>query len=422
MMIRRTLLPIIFLFAVSLLFAKPLLASTSTYYTVGLEKLPQVTYTLTITIVGNGSVSLNATGPYNYNDVVFMTAFANYGWLFHNWTGDLNSSANPGKIVMNGSKAVTANFIPGNTLSLTVMTDKSLYGVSDTVNVNGSLMWVPSNMPVTNGIVAVEVRDPHGSLFTLRTRPTSSAVGTNWLVNFTQLYPCDQNRVPKYSFQPREDVWIYAEWKNFDQINAYNVTETIVFYDPTSAAIGVNFASGTLAPNSVSAVHFRAVEIVDRGAIGTFAVYGSLLSAFPKDGGYPYCPEWSANLSVTPSPVSSPISTSRSALLSDPDGTYSLSFRFPSISVPHGHYNINASTYDFYYKVLITSHTSFYLPLIGDINHDGSVNIFDAILLSNAFNSVPGNPKWNPNADLNADNSVDIYDAILLATHFNESG
>jgi hypothetical protein len=60
--------------------------------------------------------------------------------------------------------------------------------------------------------------------------------------------------------------------------------------------------------------------------------------------------------------------------------------------------------------------------LIGDINHDGSVNIFDAILLSNSFNSVPGNPKWNPNADLNVDSSVDIYDAILLATHFNESG
>jgi hypothetical protein len=228
--------------------------------------------------------------------------------------------------------------------------------------------------------------------------------------------------VPKYSFKPREDVWIYAQWKNFDQINAHNVTETIVFYDPTSAAIGFNVASGTLSPNSVSTVHFRAVQIVDRGVIGNFVVYGSLLSAFPKDGGYPYCQEWSASLSVTSSLGLSPISTSRSALLSDPNGTYSLIFRFPSASVPHGHYNIYASTYDFYYQVLITSHTSFYLPLIGDINHDGSVDIFDAILLSNAFNTTPSNPKWNPNADLNGDSSIDIYDAILLAAHFNESG
>jgi hypothetical protein len=421
-MTRKTLLSVIFLVAISILLAKPLLASTSTYYAFGSENLPQVTYTLTITIVGNGSVSLNGTGPYNYNDVVFMTAFADYGWLFHGWTGDLNSSANPGMIVMNSNKVVTASFIPGNTLSLTVMTDKSIYGVSDTVNINGSLKWVPGNIPVTNGIVAIEVRDPHGSLFTIRTRPTGSAVGTNWLVNFTALYPCDQNGVPKYSFKPREDVWIYAQWKNFDQINAHNVTETIVFYDPTSAAIGFNVASGTLSPNSVSTVHFRAVQIVDRGVIGNFVVYGSLLSAFPKDGGYPYCQEWSASLSVTSSLGLSPISTSRSALLSDPNGTYSLIFRFPSASVPHGHYNIYASTYDFYYQVLITSHTSFYLPLIGDINHDGSVDIFDAILLSNAFNTTPGNAKWNPNADLNGDSSIDIYDAILLAAHFNESG
>jgi hypothetical protein len=325
-------------------------------------------------------------------------------------------------IVMNSNKAVTANFIIGNTLSLTVISDKSIYGVSDTVKVNGSLMWIPNSVPVTDGIVAVEVRDPHGSLFIVRTRPTGSAVGSNWLVNFTQLFPCDQNGVPKYNFKPGEDVWIYAQWKNFDLINPHNVTETLVFYDPTSAAIGINFASGTLQPNSVSAVHFRAVEIVDRGVTGNFVVYGSLLSGFPKDGGYPYCPEWSVSLSINPSPLFSPISTNRSALLSDVDGTYGLIFRFRSGSVPHGGYNINVSTYDFYYKVLVTSHATFYLPLIGDINHDGSVNIFDAILLSNSMNSVPGNPKWNPNADLNGDSSVDIYDAILLGTHFNESG
>lgn len=39
-----------------------------------------------------------------------------------------------------------------------------------------------------------------------------------------------------------------------------------------------------------------------------------------------------------------------------------------------------------------------------------------------AFNSAPGNLRWNPEADLNGDNSADIYDAILLAAHFDESG
>jgi parallel beta-helix repeat protein len=56
----------------------------------------------------------------------------------------------------------------------------------------------------------------------------------------------------------------------------------------------------------------------------------------------------------------------------------------------------------------------------GDINGDGTVDIYDAILLAGAYGSKPGNPSWNPNADLNDDNTVDIYDAIILANHYNQ--
>ena len=58
--------------------------------------------------------------------------------------------------------------------------------------------------------------------------------------------------------------------------------------------------------------------------------------------------------------------------------------------------------------------------LLGDINKDWVVDIFDAILLAGAYNSKPGDPNWKPNADINGDNAVDIYDAILLANHFNQ--
>lgn len=58
--------------------------------------------------------------------------------------------------------------------------------------------------------------------------------------------------------------------------------------------------------------------------------------------------------------------------------------------------------------------------LLGDINGDGVVDIYDAILLSNAFNTTPSSPKWNPNADLNGDGAVDIYDAIIMANHFGQ--
>jgi hypothetical protein len=56
----------------------------------------------------------------------------------------------------------------------------------------------------------------------------------------------------------------------------------------------------------------------------------------------------------------------------------------------------------------------------GDLNSDGTVDIYDAILLANAYNSRPENPNWNANADINGDNIVDIYDAIILANHYNQ--
>ncbi len=54
----------------------------------------------------------------------------------------------------------------------------------------------------------------------------------------------------------------------------------------------------------------------------------------------------------------------------------------------------------------------------GDINGDGTVNILDAIQVSNSFLATPGSSNWNPNADINSDNIVNILDAIILANHF----
>jgi len=58
--------------------------------------------------------------------------------------------------------------------------------------------------------------------------------------------------------------------------------------------------------------------------------------------------------------------------------------------------------------------------IAGDINGDGIVDIFDALALSGAFGSEPGDLNWNPNSDLISDNIVDIFDALVLAGNFGE--
>lgn len=69
------------------------------------------TYTLTITPpVGSGSVAVNNSGPYQYGDVVQLTANANSGWAFTGWSGDLTGTTSPTTITMDGNITITATF------------------------------------------------------------------------------------------------------------------------------------------------------------------------------------------------------------------------------------------------------------------------------------------------------------------------
>ena len=72
-------------------------------------------YTLTVSTLGNGTVSRNNNGPYHYGDVVQLTATPDTKWVFSTWSGDMNGSANPAFITMDGNKAVTATFTFVNT-------------------------------------------------------------------------------------------------------------------------------------------------------------------------------------------------------------------------------------------------------------------------------------------------------------------
>ena len=55
---------------------------------------------------------------------------------------------------------------------------------------------------------------------------------------------------------------------------------------------------------------------------------------------------------------------------------------------------------------------------IADINHDGSVDIYDLFNVTLAFGSYPGHPRWNPNCDLNNDLRIDLKDIWIVARNF----
>jgi|GEM_PF-2691768 len=71
-----------------------------------------LTYTISINIVGNGTVTNNPDYPrYNPGTRVVLAAHPALGWLFAGWSGDVQCQTNPIEVIMNGDKNATATFI-----------------------------------------------------------------------------------------------------------------------------------------------------------------------------------------------------------------------------------------------------------------------------------------------------------------------
>jgi uncharacterized repeat protein (TIGR02543 family) len=65
---------------------------------------------LIINIDGAGTVIRSNPGPYTFGQQVTLTAEPDSGSIFYEWSGDLKSYVNPGTIILNGDKVVTARF------------------------------------------------------------------------------------------------------------------------------------------------------------------------------------------------------------------------------------------------------------------------------------------------------------------------
>jgi hypothetical protein len=84
---------------------------------------PPICYTLTTNAnpAGGGSVNVNPAPDcnegtqYTSGTIVQLTANANGGYIFNNWSGNASGSLNPVFVTMNGTKSATANFSILNT-------------------------------------------------------------------------------------------------------------------------------------------------------------------------------------------------------------------------------------------------------------------------------------------------------------------
>ncbi len=92
-------------------------ASSYTFSTITSNHILRVkftiyTYTLNTTVT-HGTITKNNPDPrlYDYGTVVQLTAVADSGYVFVNWSGDASGTTNPLSVTMNGDKTIQANFM-----------------------------------------------------------------------------------------------------------------------------------------------------------------------------------------------------------------------------------------------------------------------------------------------------------------------
>jgi hypothetical protein len=56
--------------------------------------------------------------------------------------------------------------------------------------------------------------------------------------------------------------------------------------------------------------------------------------------------------------------------------------------------------------------------IIGDINGDKTVDIFDMVAIGTAWDSTPSDSNWNPLADLDQNGIINIFDVTMLARNW----
>jgi len=61
------------------------------------------------------------------------------------------------------------------------------------------------------------------------------------------------------------------------------------------------------------------------------------------------------------------------------------------------------------------------VTILGDINGDGNVHMFDFGIFAQAYASSKGDQRYNPNADLDCSGSIDYYDFGILAQNYGKT-
>jgi hypothetical protein len=297
---------------------------------------------------------------------------------------------------------------------LIVTTNNSSYSLGATVNVTGKLTL--RGIPVSDGLVAVQVDDSLGNVKLLRVIPTGTPPSP-WKVRIASLVSVDSQDNPKSTFTRGGLSFFKVTVENLD-INNVQTMITFDLFDSIGRSVSFSFWGGNL--QAGQSLTRREDILIPNDFFGNAAtcyvnvLTGNVQPAFPKLAGQPCCPEQSVAVTITGSSSGSADSTPVSAATSP--GSYTLAFKLPDDAML-GNYTVYSSAR---YNAWTSTKFDYYW-LITDVNRDGKVNVVDISAAGRAFGSRTGGPKYNAMVDINNDGIINIIDVTTIARDFGRA-
>ena len=128
-------------------------------------------YTLTINIVGEGTVSnngnlLNSVSVFNANEVLSLEPSADFAYAFSEWTGDATGTANPLPVTMDSDKTITVNFVQA-----------PVYVDVDATGSNDGSSWINAFTDLQSALSAVNASSSATSIWIAEGRYTPATSG-----------------------------------------------------------------------------------------------------------------------------------------------------------------------------------------------------------------------------------------------------
>ena len=420
------------------------------------------TYMLTVNTVGSGVVQLNYAGPYYYGTSVQLTALPTSGWGFDHWEGDLAGSANPATLTFTGNMQVTAYFVlpqlyvdpssiqkgPGDTYT-TFQTSVMVNEITDLKGFDFNLTW-------DNNLIALVSED--------YTTALNNVWGSgNWYLAYNAT---------------GAGYYDLAALSTLNSFNSTAATPLATFTFIVEAAVGqtsIHFALVELSNSEAGSIQAQVTDgnyqitgpqyqpilqmtpgnVICSEYGESFTVQVNVTNAITMDGfnfAIYYSPALMSYVGVSWGQLGSGTITNVDQTNGIIEGnvagtaisgnTWLLNITFQDTAMliwTKGQTNeldgqiwFNNASLDFsgvqqlacqqggLSQISVNNVAFKFVPIQGDINNDGVVNIIDLRTVAAYFDVKAGDPLWSvaSNYDLNGDGVIDIYDIVLVAANF----